>query len=391
VIDRLLRRSALALVPFLLVACGDAGSTVEETLPPPPAAGGRWTLDASAVESLPLLALGDSRILCIGNGTSHCPIRQAIANRLDAGHVALWEPGRPVQVWGADSSFVDVGSVGQGEGEYQTALAVGPRKEGGYLIVDLTMSGVRLMAYDRKGKFIEQKPLPPIRVGQARGFAGKVPLLQGMVAGADTGTTVFQVHVLSEATDSSGRLALEVPIPWLSLQGDQIILAPPLFVSSPVYSLLPDGEIVWSPGGNFEVSRRMADGSNRWELRGAWERQPITATEIATKRASMRQLLGNEMPESDLDSMTVRSEQQHPAIAGMLSTPEGTVYLAGPDTEASDSIRYIRLAPDGQPNGRFALPKSHRILLAAGDSVLVRRPYSGEVAAIGWARLAPAP
>lgn len=384
-IDRLLRRPALALVPLLFVACSEAPPLVEETLPPPPAVGGNWTLDSAGAGALPTLTLSEGRVIC--SGTATCPNNRPLANRLDAGRIVLWEPGGQVQLWTADDTPVAIGAVGEGEGQYQTALAVGPGPEGQVQIIDLTPSGIRLMVYDRRGKFVEQRPLPPIRVGEARGFAGKVALLQGMVADVDTGTTVFRVSVLEQATDSTGRLALELPIPWLALQGDQIILAPPLFATAPAYALLPDGEIVWSPGDRFDVARRMVDGSDRWVMRADLPRQPISANEFSARRGEMRGMMGPELLESDLDSMTARSDTFHPAIASLVATPTGAVYVVGPATEAAD-VNYVRLALDGQPNGRFTMPKGNRILLAAGDSLLVTAPLSATQRQIRWLRLA---
>ncbi len=384
-IDRLWRPMTRALLPLLVfVACG--GGDVAEPIVAPPEAGGRWTLDDAGFAALPELAMTDGRFLCVADGRTPCPLNQPIANRLDAVRVALWEPGRQVEVWGADSTPVSISAVGQGLGQYQTALAVGPGKNGQVRLIDLTMAGVRMMTYGRDGKFIEQTELPQIRVGEARGFAGKVPLLQGMTAGLDTGTTVFRVMVLNEPTDSTGRLALEVPIPWLALQGDQVVAAPPLFPVAPTYTLLADGEVAWSPGDRFEITRRMADGSPRWELRGDRTRIAITPEEIAEKRAAVTQMMGGQVPESDLDSMQAHSEMVHAAVAGLLSAPDGTIYVAGPATAAPD-VSYIRLGPTGQPNGRFTLPKTSRILLAAADSVLVSRRAEGELREIRWVRL----
>lgn len=378
-ITPLSRRTALVLFPVLLMAC-----TAREGAVPP--AGGNWTLDSATASTLPQLQAADGRLLCVADGTTPCPAGQPYANRLDAERIALWEPGRPVQLWGADSTPIDVGAVGAGLGEYQMVLAVGPGKDGEVLVVDMAADDVRLMRFDRSGKFLELSRLPPLLEGEARGFAGKIPLQQAMVARGDSGGTDLRVTVLDDATKSTGRVVLEVPIPWLSLQGSDLTSAPPLFVAAPTYVMTTDGEIIWSPGDRLEIVRRMADGSPRWQLRGDLPRAPVTPQELAARRASARRAMGEQATEADLDTMVARSDMKHPAVAGLIATPEGVVYVAGPAT-AADSVDYLRLAADGKPNGRFRLSQDTRFLLAIGDSILVQRPHAGEPREIRWLRL----
>lgn len=382
-ITRQLRRSALALLPAVVLAC-----TAEPSAVPP--SGGNWTLDSATAAALPQLQSADGRLLCVADGSTPCPAGQPYANRLDTERIALWEPGRPVQLWGADSTPIDVGAVGAGLGEYQTVLAVGPGKDGEVLVVNMEADGVRLMRFDRSGKFLEQSLLPPLLDGEARGFAGKIPLQQEMVVRGDSGGTVFRVTVLDDATKTTGRVVLEVPIPWLSLKGGDVTSAPPLFVAAPAYVMTTDGEVIWSPGDRLDIVRRLADGSPRWQLRGDLPRAPVTPQELAAKRANARQTLGDGATEADLDTMVARSDTKHPAVAGLIATSEGVVYVAGPTT-AADSVDYLRLAADGKPNGRFRLAQDTKFLLATGDSILVQRPHGGELREIRWLRLTPAP
>ncbi len=381
-ITPLTHRAVPALLAAMLVAC----TARDNALPP---AGGSWTLDSAAASALPQLQPAEGRLLCVADGSTPCPAGQPYANRLDAERYALWEPGRPVQIWGTDPTPIDVGAGGSGLGEYQTVLAVGPGKGGEVQLVNLAADGVSLMRFDRSGRFLEQSPLPPLMVGEARGFAGKIPLVQGVIVG-DSGGASFRVTVLEDATDTTGRLALEVPIPWVALQGTEVTSAPPLFVAAPAYVMMTDGEIVWSPGDRLDIVRLRADGSPRWQLRGDLPRAPVTPQELAARRANARQTLGEQLPEADLDAMAARSDTRHPIVAGLIATPEGVIYVAGPTTTA-DSVDYLRLAADGQPNGRFRLSRDARFLLATGDSILVQRPREGEPREIRWLRLILAP
>ncbi len=380
----LARRLTLALAPLVMLACSS------DALPPPPAPGGDWTLNADAIEALPTLSVSDGHQVCVADGAAPCPLRQPIANWIDRDHFALWEPGRSVQLWGGGDTPVDVSGTGPANEQYQTILAVGPGVKDYIEMINLSESGVSLRSFDKRGKFIQETALSPLRLGEARGFTGKLPLLQRMSAKGDTGITIFQVFLLEKVTDSIGRLMLEVPLPWLKLAGDAVQAAPPLFTTAPVYALLQDGETVWGPGTNGELVRQMPDGQPRWKLRMDLPRAPITQEEFTARSEEIRNLMGPDATDSVMASMVATSETTHPAIATLTATREGTIYLAGPATTLPD-VQYFRLAPDGKPNGRFQLPKEYRVLLAAGDSLLVQRPHDGEWRRIQWLRLGTSP
>lgn len=378
------RRLSLALLPVGILACSS------DTMPDAPPPGGDWTLSADAVAALPVLSVTDGRTVCVADGAAPCPLRQPIANWIDRDHFALWEPGRSVQLWGPGETPLDVSGVGPAIEQYQTALAVGPGVSDYIEIINLGETGVALRSFDERGRFIKETALPPLRVGEARGFAGKLPLLQRMSAKGDTGVTMFQVFALDKVTDSVGRLLVEVELPWLQLAGDDVQSPPPLFITAPVYVLLEDGEAVEGPGNSGQLVRRMADGTPRWKLSMELPRVEITAEEVAARTVNIRSLMGAEATDSMLAVMTAKSETAHPAIASLLAARNGTIYLAGPATARSE-IDYYRLAADGQPNGRFQLPKGDRVLLAAGDSLLVQRPHEGQWRRIQWIRLESTP
>ena len=372
----------------LALALSLAGCATSDA-PEAPAPGGNWTLDAAAVDSLPLLTPEDGRLVCVADGRSACPLTQPIANRLGGDRIALWEPGRPVQIWSADTTPVTIGRVGQGLGEYQAVLGVGPGSDNAVELIDMMTDGARAMTYDAKGVFVESKPIPPIEDGEARGFIGALPVLQGMVAHSESGEGAFRIFLLKKATDTTGQLLLQAPMPWVRLQGTQLVSTPPLFATSPVYALFPDGEIVWGEGDRIDLVRKMADGNPRWQLHINRPRLPITPEEFAAKRAAVQARLDGQLSEVDLDSMRQKSDTLHPALAGIVATHEGQLYLAGPVT-AADQIEYIRLRADGKPTGRFLLPTTTKVLLAAGDSLLVQRPQEGELREVRWLRLGTA-
>ncbi len=378
------RRAAQFVLPLVVAACAKPDA------PPAPAPGGNWTLDAAAVDSLPQLTPQDGRLVCIADGRDACPLIQPVANRLGDDRIALWEPGRVVQVWSADTLPITVGRTGRGLGEYQTVLGVGPGSGSAVELIDMMTDGARVMTFDAAGSFVESTALPTIIAGEARGYVGALPVLQGVVAQRDSSDAVFRLFLLNKTTDTTGRMILQVPLPGIRMQGTQLVSSPPLFTTSPVYALFPDGEVVAGTSDRIDLVRKMADGSPRWHLQIDLPRQRITPEQIAAKRASVQELFGGQLSASDLDGMEARSDSLHPAIAGIIPTHEGQLYLAGPVTGA-DLIDYIRVRADGKPTGRFQLPATTKVLLAAGDSLLVHRPQEGELREVRWLRLSTTP
>ncbi|MEI2720999.1 MAG: hypothetical protein V9E87_12840 [Gemmatimonadales bacterium] len=378
------RHVAQLVFPLAVVACAKPDA------PPPPAPGGNWTLDAAAVDSLPVLTPADGRLVCIADGRAACPLLQPIANRLGGDRFALWEPGRLVQIWGTDTVPTTIGKVGKGLGEYEVVLGVGPGDGKSVQLIDMMTDGARVMTFDGAGAFVESKPLPPIEAGEARGFVGALPVLQGMVSKSESGEGAFRLFLLKKPTDTTGTLVLQAPMPWVRMQGTQLVSTPPLFATSPVYALFPDGEVAWGEGDRIDLIRKMADGNPRWQLHINRPRLRITPEEFAAKRASVQSMLGGQLAASDLDSMQAKSDTLHPALAGLLASQEGRLYLIGPITGA-DQIEYIQLSPDGKPSGRFHLPATTKVLLAAGDSLLVQRPQEGELREVRWLRLGTTP
>lgn len=378
------RRAAPLALLLTMAACAKPDA------PPAPEPGGNWILNAAAVDSLPMLTPADGRLVCIADGRAPCPLRQPVANRLGGDRIALWEPGRQVQIWGTDTTPVTVGATGRGLGQYQTVLGVGPSAGNGVELIDMMTDGARVMRYDAAGNFVESKPLPTIIAGEARGYVGALPVLQGVVAQADSSDAVFRLFLLKKTTDTTGTLLFQAPMAGVRMQGAQLVSSPPFFATAPVYALFQDGEVVVGMSDRLELMRRMADRTPRWQLRMEQPRRRITPEELAAKRASVQELFGGQLSAADLDSMAARSDTLHPAIAGIIATHEGQLYIAGPVTGVG-SVDYFKVRADGKPIGRFQLPGSTRVLLAAGDSLLVQRPQEGELHEVRWLRLTTTP
>ncbi len=378
------RRAAPLALLLTMAACAKPDA------PPPPEPGGNWVLNTAAVDSLPMLTPADGRLVCVADGRVPCPLRQPVANRLGGDRIALWEPGRLVQIWGTDTTPVTVGATGRGLGQYQTVLGVGPGSGNGVELIDMMTDGARVMRYDAAGNFIESKPLPTIIAGEARGYVGALPVLQGVVAQADSGDAVFRLFLLKKTTDTTGALLFQAPMAGVRMQGTQLVSSPPLFATAPVYALFQDGEVVVGMSDRIELMRRMADRTPRWQLRIEQPRLRITPEQLAAKRASVQELFGGQLSAADLDTMAARSDTLHPAIAGIISTHEGQLYIAGPVTGVG-SVDYFKVRADGKPIGRFQLPGTTRVLLAAGDSLLVQRPQEGELYEVRWLRLTTTP
>ncbi len=363
-----------ATVLFLsLAACGAGGDT-DATV---------HTLDRAGLEALPTLPVRDGTLLCTATGYSDCPLHTAIANRLDAERIALWEPGRTVRIWRAgDTMGTAVGRAGGDSGQYVFAMAVAAHGDGYQLVT--ADSGWRLLEYDRADRLAGTAGLPVHDDVTVIGFVGDQAVRQQLADWASTAGGHLVVRRLARATDSSGTVVLAAPVRWLRGSNPEAPPMAPLVASLPSWVLAGDGDVIWSPGDALVVIRQAPGGRVRWRLDGPLG-DATTSEELDRRDSVIRAVpeFGQLEPEV-LASLRSRSDSTFPMVAGLTVTPEGAVLVARAPVPGADSVDYLRLTADGAPVGRFRLGARERVLLAEGDSLLVHRPTEGEPFEVRW-------
>ncbi len=366
-------RTTAAIILLALVACtaADNGNAPVHQL------------DRAGLEALPTLAITDGTLLCTATGYTACPLTSAIANRLDAGRIALWEAGGTVAVWRpGDTMGTDIGRRGGDSSEYRLAVAAAVQGDGYRLVTADT--GWRLLEYGGDGRLTSRAELPVHDGVTVVGFIGKQAVRQQLAGWASPEGGHLVVTRLDRPTDSTGVTILEAPIRWLRGSDPAVPPVAPLVAAMPSWMLAGDGDIVWSPGDALVVIRQGPDGRVRWRLDGP-AGDAVTGQDLDRRDSLVRttpDMMGADS--GALASMRSRSDTTWPMVAGLTVTPAGDVLVAMAPRPTADSVAYLRLAPDGTPTGRFRLGKRDRVLLAEGDSLLVHRPTEGEPFEVRW-------
>jgi hypothetical protein len=364
--------------PFLILAaaCGDSPSPASQA----PA------LTDSAIGQLPVLAVEPGALVCTSIGADGCPLRGAVANRLEDGRIALWEPGFTIYLFGAgDTLGTPVGLAGPA-GQYNYAVAATAVGRDRYRLI-LADQPWRAIDINSAGEISRVDTLPDPGILTAVGYIGMRLVRQRMSGWLDDSGGTFTVTLLDRTTDSTGRVVLETPLPWLHGGNQNGPPVPPLIASSPSWTLTDDGDLVWSPGDRLSIERRSPSGRVRWHLDG--DPGPPVSVEDLTARDSLMRVATDLMPYSDehFAEMRARADSLHPAVTGVIVTPVGDVLVARTVFPTRDSVEYLRISADGQPLGRFALDRRIRILLADGDSLLTHTPTEGEPWEVRWMRV----
>ena len=366
------------LLPLLMVAaaCGDAA-------PPQTTV---TTLSDSAIAALPELTVTPASLVCTSLGVDGCPLRSAVANRLDDGRIAVWEPGFTVYAFApGDTNGTPIGSAGAG-GAYRHAVAVAQLGASRYQLI-LYGPQWRAMEIDDAGEITRVDTLPNPGLLTAIGYVGRQLIRQRMHAWSSDSGGRFTVTLLDKVTDTTGSTLLHVPLPWLRGEDPNAPPLPPLIASAPTWSLAPDGDVVWSPGDRLIVERRSPAGQVRWRIEGG--PGPLVSEEDLNARESVVRTAAQGMPyaEEYFLGMRMRSDTLLPAVSGLTVTPAGDVSVARSVSPSRPVIDYLRLDPSGQPTGRFTLDGRIRILLAEGDSLLVHTPTESEPWEVRWMRV----
>lgn len=367
-----------------IVGVGAACAVGCHSAPPPPPAFGPAVTDsitAASLDSIPRFDVHDGTLVCQADGVSPCPIALATANWMNDHQFATWERDRPVQVWTPGKiDPLTIGEVGAATGQYQLAVSVA-HIAGDYVVIDAQRA--QSLAYDDQGRFVSAMPIPAVSNLRAVGFTGSIALMQRVLTLPGDSVASFQVRELDTPGDTAGLVVLNRRIGWLRLRNGTPVRAVPLFPALPSYTILPDSDIVWTPGDSFTARRQSNTGAVRWTLSGSIPGPPVTAAEIDTIRAQYA-ARHDPVAMQSFDSSVAHSSKNHPALSGVMAARDGRVLLVGAQIPARDSLDLYLLTDHGQPRGRVTVPRSYHLLLYAGDSVLIQRPEPNMHEAMRW-------
>lgn len=362
-------------------ACHDAASARHHADPPV-----ERSVTATALDSLPRLAVTDGHLVCLADGQSPCPADVATANWVHDDRFATWEANRQVQIWSPNQPNPQtLGEVGSGTGQYRMVVSVAA-SGAGFVVIDATGNG--LLRFDGKGRFQSSVPTPPSRMTREAGFSGDVPLLQLIRPTAADSPAVFEVREIDGPGDTLGRTVLQLPLPWLRIRDDRLAAPLPLFPVLPAYTIAGDSDIVWSVGDIFAVRRQSASGALRWSLGSDVTGPAVTAEEIAQARAQLGPAT-DAAAKARFDSSVAQTAKFHAAITGLLLAHDGRVLVVGAQPPGRDSIDFYSLGNTGHPKARFSLPRRSRVLLFNGDSLLVQRPGANMQQELRWLLIGP--
>ena len=203
-----MHRSLCSLL-ILTAACGDAA----------PPASAPTVLSDSLIAALPALTASPGSLVCTALGVDGCPLRGALANRLDDGRIALWEPGFTVYTFApGDTIGTPIGSAGTG-GQYLHVAATTELARDRYQLI-LIGQEWRAIEINAAGEVSRTDTLPNPGLLTAIGYVGKRLVRQRMHTDAGSGAGRFIVTLLDEVTDTSGTTLLDVPLPWYRAAGN---------------------------------------------------------------------------------------------------------------------------------------------------------------------------
>lgn len=373
------RAGALAALvsAVAMSGCGDA----------PPVAVDH-TISRAELAALPVDTVAAGDRLCLATGYDACPLRQAVANRLDDRRIALWQPGHTIGIWQpGDTTLTPLGAFGP-DSTTQYLYVVALRSDGrGYQMIEARNPAFTLTALDAEGRVIDRTPLPAAGPLAVVGFTRGAIVRQAFADWTTPARGEMRITRLARVGDSTGTDLLITDVRWMH-DGDRTQAPIPALVSAnPVWALTPDQGIVWSPGSPFVIEARDRNGAVRWRLTGP-AGPAVTDSALALREAAVR-TAAELLPFDSLDfaAMRVRSDSVFPAINGLATTPSGGILVAGATIPGRDSVEYYRFEADGTARSRFSLPAAVRILLAEGDSLLVHQPTEADPQEIRWLRL----
>jgi len=341
-------------------------------------------VSATVIDSLPLLATDNGRLVCLAEGTSPCPHLPARATWLRDGRFATWNRREAVEVW--TPGQVDpmrLGDLGTADGQYRQPVSVG-MAGGGYVVLDQEERAV--LFYTEHGRFQSSTVAPANTFVRAFGYAGPVAFVQLLRSVAPDSSATLEVRAVDSPGDTVGHAILTVPLPWMHVVNGRPAGAMPVFAELPVFAIAPDSDIIWSDGARLTVTRQGPDGSVRWRLNSDATGVPLSPAIVSTIRHAMGADT-NATARASLDSSIAHSPATLPAISSLLLAPDGEVLVVGfAAPNALDRPAYL-LDATGLPIGRVAIPGAWTVLLHGGDSILVQLAGANADLELRWLTL----
>jgi hypothetical protein len=372
-------RKALVLACLLFAAaCGEPGIEAPTT----------HALTDETIATLPELVLEPGTLICTADGFSACPLGHPVSNRLPDGRILLWQPGNVVmQLTSDDSGFVLIAGEGSRRG-YRSAITVTGIGRNRYRMIDFT--GVwRELVVSSDGSIESVDTLPGLGSYVSIGFIGDKLIRQQYTGWDSDSGGRMQVAILRDSRDTVGNVFLDAPLPWLGRNPYGGPLSQPLLAARPVWSLVGNDEVVWSPGDRLMIERRTLGGQLRWRIDGNVA-TPVTEADLDLIEAQAREeMWGLQLTDEDFASMRARSDTLFPAVTDLTVSTDGSVLAALARPTTADSVTLLRIDSDGRTVGRLRLSKKTNVLVAVGDSVLLHQPIDDrtEVREVRWAKV----
>lgn len=375
-----MRTYYLSACLMFAAACGDKATDTPTT----------YALTTQSIAELQAITTDTGTLICTADGYSACPLNQPVANRLSDGRILLWQPGGTVMlVTSGDSGFVLIGSDST-ERPYLSVVAATTSGRDRIRMIDF--AGVwRSLTVSLDGSLQSADTLAEPGVLTSIGFLGNRVIRQRLVGWDSDSGGRMRVALLRDLRDTVGNTFLDAPVHWLrgGIGGQPPL--PPMLAAHPVWALIGDDDVIWSPGDRLMIERRSRSGKVRWRIDGNIV-TPVTEHDLDLLEAKARESMsGLPLIDEDFASMRSRSDTLFPPVTGITVSPEGVALVALATPPSADSVTLVRINSEGRPVGRLVLPSDTRVLVAVGDSLMVHQQHGEtELREVRWLRLSTA-
>ncbi len=275
-----------------------------------------------------------------------------------------------VQVFDQQGRFLKtLGQRGQGPGEFEWPLRIAV-SENRLVVTDMN----RLEFWSLNGEYQQR-----VAVEEVRLFAGLLGEENGMLYGSHLimkepetagGLPTWSLVFATFADDGNEaeRLA-EIPLQGLAFTPPGEPRPAPTSWPVPQFGVSPEGDPDMSAGDEYQVLALAADGSPRWALRTAWDREPLSQALIyaALEKAQERN------PEATYADFVW--PELMPALSHFAVDDHGHIYLYPfvPETSATEDRPVDVYSAEGEHLFSGMIP-GHLWTRAKGDHVFLVGP-----------------